>query len=76
VVCHDPHHPLNVDQASYDSKCVACHSEGGNAKARLCKVSKNNCVSCHMPQIDMPGGHRTFTDHQIRIVRANERYPE
>jgi hypothetical protein len=76
VVCHDPHHPLNVDQASYDSKCVACHSEGGNAKARLCKVSKNNCVSCHMPQIDMPGGHRTFTDHQIRFVWANERYPE
>ena len=76
VICHDPHHPLNLDEASYDPKCLACHSESGNAKARLCTVSKNNCASCHMPKIDMPGAHRSFTDHQIRIVRANERYPE
>jgi|SRR5579863_36818 len=76
VACHDAHQGLNLDEASYDPKCVACHSEGGNATARLCKVSKNNCASCHMPQIDMPGSHHSFTDHQIRIVRRNEPYPE
>jgi hypothetical protein len=29
-----------------------------------------------MPKIELPGAHRQFTDHQIRIVRAGERYPE
>jgi hypothetical protein len=29
-----------------------------------------------MPQIDMPGSHHSFTDHQIRIVRLHEPYPE
>ncbi len=76
TTCHDPHQALNRNEASYDSKCVACHSQGGKASTRLCKVSKNNCASCHMPQIDMPGSHHSFTDHQIRIVRANEPYPE
>ncbi len=76
VACHDPHQPLNVDEASYDSKCLACHAAGANPAAHLCKVSKNNCASCHMPQIDMPGSHHSFTDHQIRIVRANEAFPD
>lgn len=76
IACHDPHRALNRDDASYDSKCVACHSEGGKATAQLCKVSKSNCVSCHMPKIGMPGSHHNFVDHQIRIVRANETYPE
>ncbi len=76
VACHDPHQPLNADEASYDPKCLACHSTGANTAARLCKVSKNNCASCHMPRIDMPGAHHRFTDHQIRIVRPNEPFPD
>jgi hypothetical protein len=76
VNCHDPHQALNRDEASYDRKCLACHSEGGKATARLCKVSQNNCASCHMPQIEMPGSHHSFTDHQIRIVRLNDPFPE
>jgi hypothetical protein len=76
VACHDPHQPLNVDEASYDSKCLACHAAGAHGAARLCKVSKNNCASCHMPQVAMPGSHHSFTDHQIRIVRANEAFPD
>jgi len=76
TTCHDPHQALNRDEASYDSKCLACHAEGGKATLRRCKVSKNNCASCHMPQIDMPGSHHSFTDHQIRIVRLHEPYPE
>jgi hypothetical protein len=65
-----------VDEGSYDSKCLACHAAGANPAAHLCKVSKNNCASCHMPRIDMPGSHHSFTDHQIRIVRANEAFPD
>jgi hypothetical protein len=76
VACHDPHQPLNVDFASYDTKCLACHSAGANVAAKLCKVSKSNCASCHMPRIDMPGSHHKFTDHQIRIVRPNEIFPD
>jgi hypothetical protein len=76
VACHDPHQPLNRDEASYDQKCLACHVEGGKATAALCKVSKNNCASCHMPQVEMPGSHHSFTDHQIRIVRPNEPFPD
>jgi len=76
VACHDPHQALNVDEGSYDSKCLACHAAGANPAAHLCKVSNNNCASCHMPRIDMPGAHHSFTDHQIRIVRANEAFPD
>jgi nitrate reductase cytochrome c-type subunit len=46
------------------------------AKMPVCPVAKENCVSCHMPQVDLPGAHRTFTDHNIRVVKPNETYPE
>jgi hypothetical protein len=29
-----------------------------------------------MPKIEIPGSHHKFSDHQIRIVRVNEKYPE
>jgi formate-dependent nitrite reductase cytochrome c552 subunit len=38
-------------------------------------VAKANCVTCHMPKIELPGAHARFTDHQIRIARAGEPYP-
>jgi Zn finger protein HypA/HybF involved in hydrogenase expression len=76
VACHDPHRSLNTNEASYDAKCQACHSAGANSAAKLCKVSKNNCASCHMPAVEMPGSHHRFTDHQIRIVRVNEPFPD
>jgi hypothetical protein len=69
--CHDPHGPLDAVAAGYDSKCQACHT----AKTKMCTVAKSNCVSCHMPKIDLPGAHAKFTDHQIRIVRAGSPYP-
>ena len=28
-----------------------------------------------MPKFEIPGSHHRFTDHQIRIVRPNEKYP-
>jgi predicted CXXCH cytochrome family protein len=73
TACHDPHGSVETNLASYDSKCTACHTAG--ARAKLCRVAKSNCVSCHMPKIDLPGAHAKFTDHQIRIVRAGEAFP-
>ncbi len=71
TACHDPHRDLVREDASYDSKCLACH-----VSTKPCPVSKNNCVSCHMPKVELPGGHVTFTDHQIRIVKAGQPYPD
>ena len=73
TACHDPHGQLNTNLASYDSKCTACHSTALHAK--VCSVAKNNCVTCHMPKVDLPGAHAQFTDHQIRIARAGDPYP-
>ena len=74
TACHDPHGKLQTAEASYDRKCQACHA-GGKPSARACKVSNANCVSCHMPKIELPGAYHRFTDHQIRIVRAGASYP-
>lgn len=44
---------------------------------KACPVARTNCVSCHMPKVDLPGsgGHLTFTDHQIRVVKVGDAYP-
>ena len=78
VACHDPHKDLVRDDAAYDGKCLACHAPAPPSAAtagKVCPVSKGNCVSCHMPKVELPGSHARFTDHDIRIVRANESYP-
>lgn len=84
VACHDPHQTVSRDTKSYDGKCLACHagsttvaSEGKPAlpMAKACPVAKENCASCHMQKIDLPGGHAQFTDHYIRIVKPGEPYP-
>jgi hypothetical protein len=74
VTCHDPHREIDHTVAHYDSKCQACHG-GGKPGAHACKVSKNNCAGCHMPKIEIPGSHHQFSDHEIRIVKANA-YPD
>jgi hypothetical protein len=71
VACHDPHQKLEHASASYDAKCGACH--GVSAKA--CPKGTTDCAGCHMPKFEIPGSHHRFSDHQIRIVRANETYP-
>jgi len=75
--CHNPHANLVRDDASYDRNCLACHARSSSVAATLksCPVSDRNCVSCHMPKVELPGSHSVFTDHQIRIVRAGDRYP-
>jgi hypothetical protein len=75
MACHDPHLPLVQQMSAYDGKCLACHSGLPDAKTHVaiktCKVSTSNCVSCHMPKVEVPEAHATFTDHFIRVVRSN-----
>lgn len=81
VACHDPHDKLADKAASYDSKCLACHlttrSEVKTSarSAPACPVSKQQCTTCHMPKIELPGAHGKFTDHWIRIVKPGEAMP-
>jgi hypothetical protein len=79
LACHNPHQQVNHTDAFYDSKCLACHAETKASTAsphfKTCSVAKSNCVGCHMPKVELPGGHAQFTDHQIRIVRTGEPYP-
>jgi hypothetical protein len=74
LACHDPHHQVNSNSVDYDSKCLACHG-GRKPGAKLCKVEKRQCVTCHMPKLELPGAHHRFSDHRIRIVKPNEPYP-
>ena len=74
IACHDPHREINRKDASYDGKCKACHA-GGKPAAKACPAAKSDCASCYMPKIEIPGAHHGFTDHQIRVVRANAPYP-
>jgi hypothetical protein len=80
LACHDPHQKMNHNLASYDSKCLACHAEAkvsnASSATRTCPVAKANCVSCHMPKVQLPGIHARFTDHMIRVVKAGEAYPD
>ncbi len=76
--CHNPHEPLVTEPGAYDAKCEACHSRtaaAGPHGARACPVATRDCVTCHMPKVEVPGAHFRFTDHFIRIARANEPYP-
>jgi len=75
LACHNPHVELVAEASTYDSKCQACHG-GGKPGAKPCRVAKANCASCHMPKTELPGAHYKFSDHRIRIVKPNERYPE
>jgi Zn finger protein HypA/HybF involved in hydrogenase expression len=88
ISCHDPHQQVVRDDKAYDAKCLACHSSGaklslGMIKAHptatampVCPVSKANCVSCHMPKMQLAGAHQAFTDHDIRVVQAGQPYPD
>jgi len=78
IACHNPHKPLITDTASYDSKCLQCHTETGHKaaarQAPACTVASKDCTSCHMPRYELKIAHTTMTDHFIRIVQPGEEY--
>jgi Cytochrome c554 and c-prime len=82
VACHNPHKPLVTSPSAYDSKCLNCHvrsrslSTTPDHPARGCSVASERCVQCHMPKYTLPQMHASFTDHDIRIVRDPDDFPE
>jgi Cytochrome c554 and c-prime len=82
TACHDPHQQLVREAAAYDGKCLACHAIAPAAKTsndhagKRCPVGKKDCVTCHMPRVDLPNMHAPFTDHRIRIVKRGQPYPD
>lgn len=80
--CHDPHLPLNTNEASYDHACLQCHNTVVGAAltkqhpGKACPVAKSDCASCHMPRVYVKEMHDYFTDHRIRIAHAGEPFPE
>jgi hypothetical protein len=81
VACHDPHQPLVTNAASYDKNCLSCHRLPASAPAddhpgAACPVAEKYCVTCHMPKIDIPEMHASFTDHKIAVHRPGESFQE
>ncbi|MEP6900537.1 MAG: multiheme c-type cytochrome [Actinomycetota bacterium] len=82
IACHSPHDKIIQTPTFYDAKCLTCHlSNDKNVKkttqtAPFCPVKNENCVTCHMPKTEVPDMHFNFTDHWIRVVRANEKIPK
>ena len=82
IACHNPHQQLSREPSSYDPVCLNCHVNSATEKptaghpGAACPASTKNCVSCHMPKVNVPEMHYNFADHRIRIARAGEAYPE
>jgi hypothetical protein len=86
TACHDPHVELVREDASYDGACLSCHAtKTGAASAaatqkaatqKACPVADKNCVSCHMPKVQVGSNPTIFTDHDIRVVHAGDPYPQ
>lgn len=82
IACHDPHRNLVTSDFYYDSKCLACHAlknspppKNAPTDAKACPVATSNCIACHMPEVKLPNGLMMFHDHEIRIVRPGDPYP-
>jgi len=81
IACHNPHEPLSKEASSYDSKCLACHVASPTAKpdndhpGAGCPVATKDCITCHMPKIEIPDMHTAFADHLIRVVRPGAPIP-
>ena len=71
TACHNPHANLAEGDTTYDAACQSCHAKQFNP----CPVAASKCATCHMPKIQAPGTEAIFTDHQIRIVRPGDPYP-
>ena len=58
-----------------DKRTTAASTQTAERSAPPCPVGTQQCATCHMPKIELPGAHFKFTDHRIRVVRPNEPFP-
>jgi hypothetical protein len=71
LACHSVSTPASFAAAASSTPASA----KALTHAKTCPSAKADCVSCHMPKIKLPNGHMTFTDHQIRVVKPGEPFP-
>ena len=69
--CHDPHGNVADEGGRLDAACLSCHDRKARQHAAVCTVGSADCSSCHMPK-ERVMRHSMFSDHWIRVVRANE----
>ena len=66
IACHDPHSNSEDGDQRAIMACLGCHSERAANRAAICPVNaKSNCISCHMPSVEMGPLH--LVDHLIRV---------
>ncbi len=54
-----------------------CASRGCATRGEtLSPTAANNCTTCHMPKIEIPFMHDTFTDHKIQIAKVGQPFVE
>ena len=56
TACHDPHRAVETDGGR-----VRCEMRGVSCAARRASAGsgKSDCVTCHMPRLELPGAHRS-----------------
>ncbi len=81
TTCHNPHEGFREAGPSYfNATCLECHASGPlqqqmpTAELRTLHAPDANCFACHMPKVEAEDApHASFTDHYIRVVRAEDR---
>jgi hypothetical protein len=88
VTCHSPHRDAETKHEVYEARCLDCHSSrrtlppqtaanpsrASKTAGSICPVEpRHNCIECHMPKLTTIMSHTLFTDHFIRVHRADER---
>lgn len=88
VACHDPHKQVDTVAADYDPVCLSCHRmertsgppDGeyarGSDRGPACPIATHDCTTCHMPEVYVPSMQSSFPDHDIRIARAGDPFPD
>jgi nitrate reductase cytochrome c-type subunit len=77
LVCHSAGLTTNNSAANSVEKAAPMPRDNSHETStpKICPQSKSNCITCHMPQVEVPTVHAAFFDHRIRIVRANSSNP-
>ena len=81
TTCHNPHEGFREQGPAYfNTTCIDCHAVGPlqaempTAELRAQHAPEANCFACHMPKAEVEDApHSSFTDHYIRVVRAEDR---
>lgn len=88
LACHDPHKQVDTVAADYDHVCLSCHrmqgasarsvaeAASGSDRGPVCPVATHDCTRCHMPEVYVPEMQSSFPDHDIRIARTGEPFPD